>query len=388
MVRSMNEEELMSYLIPYCKKELSGEELLKLEQWLEEKEEHRQTFDRMVAVYKQGRRVGIWKAVNEKQAWVRISGQLASSRKPIRKLGWLKYAAIVFILFGAGLMYTILQNLEQNQELSVAQILPGRQKAILMLSDGREIALNNDTTCVFTEENGARITLGGQERIVYQAGNQESEKLVYNTIRVPRGGEYSLVLSDGTRVWLNAETELTYPAVFGAGERKLVLKGEACFDVVRDTTRPFIVESTYNRVEVLGTRFNVSAYASMSSVKTTLLRGSVRVSNGQDQLILIPGQQAICHGNGIEKCEVDAQAVTAWVNGTFEFENMSLGEITDQLGRWYDIDFLFMKPGLREITFTGAATRYRELGFLLQMLEQLADVRFQIENKVIKVSEK
>lgn len=203
---------------------------------------------------------------------------------------------------------------------------------------------------------------------------------------MPRGGEYSLVLSDGTRVWLNAETELTYPTVFGKGERKLMLKGEACFEVVTDTARPFIVESFYNRVEVLGTRFNVSAYTGKSAVKTTLLRGKVKVSNRKGQLVLSPGEQAVCLEEEIEKCEVDARAVAAWVDGTFEFENMSLGEITDQLGRWYDVDFVFADQQLKAITFTGAATRYRELDFVLRMLEELARVRFQLENKTIRVS--
>ena len=205
--------------------------------------------------------------------------------------------------------------------------------------------------------------------------------MAYNTITVPRGGEYSLVLSDGTRVWLNAETELTYPTVFGKGERKLMLKGEACFEVVTDTARPFIVESFYNRVEVLGTRFNVSAYTGKSAVKTTLLRGKVKVSNRKGQLVLSPGEQAVCLEEEIEKCEVDARAVAAWVDGTFEFENMSLGEITDQLGRWYDVDFVFADQQLKAITFTGAATRYRELDFVLRMLEELARVRFQLEIK-------
>ena len=165
-----------------------------------------------------------------------------------------------------------------------------------------------------------------------------------------------------------------------------MLKGEACFEVVTDTARPFIVESFYIRVEVLGTRFNVSAYTGKSAVKTTLLRGKVKVSNRKGQLVLSPGEQAVCLEEEIEKCEVDARAVAAWVDGTFEFENMSLGEITDQLGRWYDVDFVFADPQLKAITFTGAATRYRELDFVLRMLEELARVRFQLENKTIRVS--
>ena len=120
-------------------------------------------------------------------------------------------------------LYYSLQQLQESRETALSQIVPGSRKAVLRLSDGREVTLEKETTCVLTEEDGTRISVGGQEHIVYQAVSQEQEKLAYNTITVPRGGEYSLVLSDGTRVWLNAETELTYPTVFGKGERKLML---------------------------------------------------------------------------------------------------------------------------------------------------------------------
>ena len=223
-------------------------------------------------------RIDRWK---EEQAWEQISCRLSASPRKRRRLWkeWWKQVAILILLLGSGLLYYSLQQLQESRETALSQIVPGSRKAVLRLSDGREVTLEKETTCVLTEEDGTRISVGGQEHIVYQAVSQEQEKLAYNTITVPRGGEYSLVLSDGTRVWLNAETELTYPTVFGKGERKLMLKGEACFEVVTDTARPFIVESFYNRVEVLGTRFNVSAYTGKSAVKTTLLRGKVKVSN-------------------------------------------------------------------------------------------------------------
>ena len=312
----MNEEELVSYVVRYCKHELSEEEYRFLQRWLEEKQENRQTFREWVRTYRQGRKVGCWDGIQEEQAWEQISCRLSASPRKRRRLWkeWWKQVAILILLLGSGLLYYSLQQLQESRETALSQIVPG------------------------------------------------------------------------TRVWLNAETELTYPTVFGKGERKLMLKGEACFEVVTDTARPFIVESFYNRVEVLGTRFNVSAYTGKSAVKTTLLRGKVKVSNRKGQLVLSPGEQAVCLEEEIEKCEVDARAVAAWVDGTFEFENMSLGEITDQLGRWYDVDFVFADPQLKAITFTGAATRYRELDFVLRMLEELARVRFQLENKTIRVS--
>lgn len=189
-------------------------------------------------------------------------------------------------------------------------------------------------------------------------------------------------------MWLNSETELTYPAVFSKQERHLILKGEAFFEVARDTSRPFIVESRHNRVEVLGTRFNVSAYDDLSPVKTTLLQGSVKITNGHDHLLLHPGEQAECSENRLESHPVDAKMIASWVYGTFEFENMPLAEITDQLGRWYDVDFLYENTALKAITFTGAATRYKDLGFMLSMLEQLSGVRFIITGKTIRVVDK
>ena len=316
----MNEEELVSYVVRYCKHELSEEEYRFLQRWLEEKQENRQTFREWVRTYRQGRKVGCWDGIQEEQAWEQISCRLSASPRKRRRLWkeWWKQVAILILLLGSGLLYYSLQQLQESRETALSQIVPGSRKAVLRLSD--------------------------------------------------------------------AETELTYPTVFGKGERKLMLKGEACFEVVTDTARPFIVESFYNRVEVLGTRFNVSAYTGKSAVKTTLLRGKVKVSNRKGQLVLSPGEQAVCLEEEIEKCEVDARAVAAWVDGTFEFENMSLGEITDQLGRWYDVDFVFADPQLKAITFTGAATRYRELDFVLRMLEELARVRFQLENKTIRVS--
>lgn len=380
----MDEESLLMYTIAYCKGELTEEDYVRLKQWVAEKEENQEKFEHLLQSYKRGRRVGCWQAVDERQAWEQISGRIVPVvvRPPWRI--WWRYAAVLILLVSSGALYYFLQ-IRHSEDLVSAQIEPGRQKAILRLSDGSEYSLNPDTTYMLTEENGARIEFGGQEHITYHVAEADREHLIFNTIIVPRGGEYSLILADGSKVWLNAESELTYPAVFAKGERKVKLKGEACFEVVKDSLRPFIVESRYNQVEVLGTRFNISAYNDYDPVRTTLIRGKVRVSNEHETLVLNPGQQSVCHKEDIEIRDVDTDVVVAWVHGTFEFENMSLGEITDQLGRWYNVHFLYMAPELREITFTGAATRYRELEFILSMLEQLAEVHFIVKGNAIQV---
>lgn len=383
----MTEEQLVTYITGYCRHELSHAELLELKGWLEENAEHRQEFDHLMEKYKAARRVGCWDAIQEEKAWNNITQQLLTTRKTQIIRGW-RYAAVILILIGLGTVYYALHSDTACDDTYAMQFAPGCRKAILRLSNGQEVNLTADTNCVLTEKNGARITVGGQEHIIYDAEGSNREELVYNTIIVPRGGEYSLVLADGSRVWLNSETELTYPAVFSKQERHLILKGEAFFEVARDTSRPFIVESRHNRVEVLGTRFNVSAYDDLSTVKTTLLQGSVKITNGHDHLLLRPGEQAVCSENGLESHPVDAKMIASWVYGTFEFENMTLAEITDQLGRWYDVDFRYENTALKAITFTGAATRYKDLGFMLSMLEQLSGVRFIVIGKTIRVVDK
>ena len=359
---------------------LSPEEKGKLEDWINESEEHRLLFCKIkkqlsineIRNYLQTDVEDAWKKVREKTFG-------APAVRPRRVLKWLKYAAVVIpVSLSLSLWYAWKEKME-NKQATVACLSP-----VLTLDNGEKYQLDpEEQTEIYVDEEVKAYQAGGG--LIYDTTARQEENK-YNRIEVPRGSEYWIVLPDGTRVWLNAETELTYPTVFGKGERKLMLKGEACFEVVTDTARPFIVESFYNRVEVLGTRFNVSAYTGKSAVKTTLLRGKVKVSNRKGQLVLSPGEQAVCLEEEIEKCEVDARAVAAWVDGTFEFENMSLGEITDQLGRWYDVDFVFADPQLKAITFTGAATRYRELDFVLRMLEELARGRFQLENKTIRVS--
>ena len=359
---------------------LSPEEKGKLEDWINESEEHRLLFCKIkkqlsineIRNYLQTDVEDAWKKVREKTFG-------APPVRPRIRPKWLKYAAVVLpVLLSITLWYTWKEEMK-NKQATVARLNP-----VLTLDNGEKYQLDpEEQTEIYVNEEVKAYQAGGG--LIYDTTARQEENK-YNRIEVPRGSEYWIVLPDGTRVWLNAETELTYPTVFGKGERKLMLKGEACFEVVTDTARPFIVESFYNRVEVLGTRFNVSAYTGKSAVKTTLLRGKVKVSNRKGQLVLSPGEQAVCLKEEIEKCEVDARAVAAWVDGTFEFENMSLGEITDQLGRWYDVDFVFADPQLKAITFTGAATRYRELDFVLRMLEELARVRFQLENKTIRVS--
>ncbi|MEG2278150.1 MAG: DUF4974 domain-containing protein [Odoribacter sp.] len=383
----MDQNKLTELVLSYVKKEITPEDYQILLQWVQESPSHQQLFNQIVQIYRNSRQIDCWDQIDEKQAWQQISNHLSrpAIKRPHHIRQWLSYAATFILLLSTIITFYFVQNRSTYEQSSIVQIIPGTKKAILYLSDGSQKMLSNDSTQILTEKNGTIIEFTKEHQIAYHSNNQTSDTIVYNTIVVPRGGEYSMILVDGTKVWLNAESELKYPIVFNKEKREVFLKGEAYFEVQKETNRPFLVQSKYNRIEVLGTKFNVSAYENNSSISTTLLQGCVKVSNSHTNCILKPGEQAISNKQNLQIQKVDASIFTSWVKGIFEFEDMPLGEITEQLGRWYDIEFIYADNNFRTINFTGAATRYKDLNFILDMIEQISKVKFTIIGKSILI---
>ena len=198
-----------------------------------------------------------------------------------------------------------------------------------------------------------------------------------NQLIVPRGGEYRITLSDGTRVWLNAASVLTFPPVFAGNERKVRLVGEAFFEVTPDTARPFIVATARMDIKVLGTSFNVSVYEDEETVHTTLVKGSVEVQPVQQEAIMLkPGEQACLAGNRMTAKAVNTSQFTSWIDGKFMFCNTALEEISKQISRWYDVDIFFSSEQVKTICFTGAILRFEPLEELIRMIENTSNVRF------------
>jgi ferric-dicitrate binding protein FerR (iron transport regulator) len=255
------------------------------------------------------------------------------------------------------------------------------------------VYLDSSETGLLASQAGMRLEKKDDGSIVYQSTpgvTEPVDAMLYNEIRTPRGGQYQVVLSDGTHVWLNAETTLRFPVSFKGRERKVDLSGEAYFEVAKDAGRPFRVMTTGSLVEVYGTHFNVNAYADEASVRTTLLEGSVAVgaavggSPGKVQM-LSPGQQASVKVDG--SVEVDDRADTeeaiAWKNGRFQFNSADIRSIMRQIARWYDAEVVF--EGHPELHFTGQITRRDEVSRVLQMMEMTGEVRFRIEGRRIYV---
>jgi transmembrane sensor len=279
-------------------------------------------------------------------------------------------------------------NVEQND------IKPGHEGAILVLSNGRQVVLDSAANgTVATEGQSQVVKKNGQ--LVYEAGGVAAEE-VFHTMITPRGRQYSLLLGDGTRVWLNAESSIHFPAVFVGKERRVRVTGEVYFEVSAAQSSksgeriPFMVEAGGMQVEVLGTRFNINAYQDEPVLKTTLLEGRVKLSAvgvpGQAApsrtIVLRPGEQGRLTGNNLEVQEaVDLEQVIAWKNGLFHFENDDLGSILKQLQRWYDFEASYESPVNGR--YSGVMKRQQNVSQVLSKIEMAGGVRFSIQQKKV-----
>ena len=234
----------------------------------------------------------------------------------------------------------------------------------------------------------ATLILGNGEQV--SIGDSSSQTIAVaggTTIVVPRGGEYELVLADGTRVWLNSESRLTYPVRFTGELREVKMEGEICFDVARKEEQPFVVRTADLAVKVLGTLFNMEAYPEDSRVTTTLVRGKVEVAVGDKTQVLQPDQQLAVEAGRFTLKQVVAEDYIGWTNGLFHFTEASLEEIMTKLARWYDVEFFFAKPDLKEAHFSLDIQRYENIATILSKLEKTGRARFRVSGKTVVIEQ-
>ena len=269
----------------------------------------------------------------------------------------------------------------------VKPILPGGPKAVLYLSDGQVVDLNQVVDSVIVDRNsGQEIVFAKDVNTLNYSqittSNEEKSELVYNRIEVPRGGEYMLVLSDGTKVWLNSETRLEYPLVFGSNSRDVRLSGEAYFEVTKDEARRFNVQMEEATIEVTGTSFNASCYPEDGWCDAVLESGKINLRTGHG---LTPVEVGECVSYDIVSGKVRVEKVdlkyfTAWRYGTFYFYNTPLSDIVRKLERWYNVNFKFADESLRDVCFSGAALRSKPIDFMLELLASTQSLKFDIQS--------
>jgi len=313
---------------------------------------------------------------------------------PLRKIA---VAAAVILLIGSIAFFAdkvYLNKSSKRQEIVVHNkprlILPGSNKAVLTLNNGKQIALDSSSTGLIANDGDATVQkqAGGQLKYTAIQAKPIADKIAYNTLSTPRGGQYKILLPDGTKVWLNAASRITYPTVFTGNDREVSIKGEVYFEVAHNAAKPFIVKTDNNmQVRVLGTHFDVNAYSDENIIKTTLLEGSVKVTSASDEQMLKPGEQMQLSGNGRLKVvkDVDMESIMGWKEGVFNFNDADITFIMRQLSRWYDIDVVYNGAMPKDL-FTAIISRNNNISQVLSMLESTLRVHFNIQNRTIYVS--
>jgi len=314
--------------------------------------------------------------------------------KRIISLKWASIAAC-FLLILAAVVHFHLKNailrkpvLAHFKKQLKNDAAPGSDKALLTLSDGSQIVLNDAKNGVITSQGHTKINKEKNNQLVYEAPvSQVNSPVVYNTISTPKGGQFQIVLSDGSKVWLNAASSITFPTTFSKSERLVTISGEVYFEVTKNPHRPFKVVAGKQTVEVLGTHFNINVYDDERTIKTTLVEGSVKVSAGGETSVLKPDQQSAISHNGSNVIiikTVDTENVLAWTNGNFEFEKAEVSDIMRQAARWYDVTVKY-EGALSPRRFTDSISRNVNLSELLKMLKYTG-VNFKIEGKTVIVT--
>ena len=361
----------------------------KLNAWLEEDARNKDLYRRILEVENFSTRDMYAKRLDVEHTWDALKEQLAGQRKR-RSLfsSWqIGVAASVILLVGIGLYWGFNKKPKVKQVEVAAHVEMGGAKAILVTSRGDEIVLQDSSVQLITL-GGGMVAKNDGVQVSYKEneGAGKEDVLEYNTIRVPRGGEYKLFLSDNTEVFLNSDSEIRFPVKFGKGKRDVFLRGEAFFVVTKDASRPFVVNANDKMsVEVLGTQFNLQAYPDDAFVETTLNEGAVRVFNGKQGVRLRPDEQAVYDEGKFTVRKVDASSYSAWKEGRFMLLNHSLENIMTRLARWYNIDIFWENPEVTEYHFSGELARYEDFTEILRMLELATRVHFEVKDRTVFV---
>ncbi|ACU64133.1 FecR family protein [Chitinophaga pinensis] len=295
-------------------------------------------------------------------------------------------AAVVAGLIATGVYYISRTDKQVTPVVAVKQkpLLPGSNKAMLTLADGTVIPLDSAKNGALAQQGNTQIT-NTNGRLSYNGG-ATGEKVMYNTVVTPHGGQYQLTLADGSRVWLNAASSIRFPTAFTGNDRTVEITGEAYFEIMQQADKPFHVKVNEVQVNVLGTSFNIMAYQDEQAVKTTLVEGAVQLKHGNDASLLKPGLQASLSAKDdhFVVSPADMEQTLAWKEGKFRFRNTNIRTIMRQLSRWYDIQVSY-QGDVSDIDLTGVLSRREEAGNLLTALEATQRVQFEVSGNNVTV---
>ena len=364
------------------KGQLSESEERQLSDWRKASGENERAFQRMISedFYTVG--MERLETYDYRVAYGRFLQRKYQQRRKRRFLINVARVAAVVLPFIIALVLYVGLNRDEEQTLRpslATNILPGTSKAVLTLANGQMNPKGKEAADSTIITDGTQINASGSG-VTYASGG-ESESIVYNKLEIPRGGEFCLTLSDGTRVWLNSETSIQYPVAFGAKERRVFVQGEAYFEVTADASMPFIVETKHLQINVLGTSFNISAYPDESH-HATLAKGKIKAIYEEKQVILSPGEQALLTDSGMIVHAVDIATYTSWKERRFVFKNKPLQEVARDLERWYNVR-LTIRQDAQPIRLTANLPKYENIEKILHIIENIARVKCETNDQEI-----
>ena len=319
--------------------------------------------------------------IDKRKAWNQV--------RPARKISLirtlLKFAAIMILPLSLGVFLLIRENKQEKVVYAEVPVQPGRKQAVLTLSSGQQVMLAD--TIVHVNEKGMVISNFPDKELVYKIMNDTMKtETIYNTVTVPRGGEYKLVLADGTIVWLNSDSHIRYPVTFSGNTRQVELEGEAYFEVAKDVEKPFIVRMNEYNVRVTGTQFNVRNYLN-ESLATTLVEGGVQIERKGKVDRLRPGQQAVLENNEIRIRVVNVEEQVAWRHGAFGFTQCRLENIMEELARWYDVDVFYMNQQVKDYHFSAWFKRSSSINEVINILEKTKKISLDLKGRILTVKD-
>ena len=385
----MNRNEKEIRIRDYLSGELNREEEREFNQWLERDSDAQRIFKDQVKQEHLLRWTRRWKAIDDEIAQKLVMKRVSSRRL---RIGFLKYVAVLFLLFTFAFIAWNRLHVDPKPTTLAVISIPEENVPILKLASGEEISISSSNSKIVHSTQRVDVSLTDSGRLEYVAKkNVNSNHLEYNTLVVPRGCEFNLVLADGSRVWLNAGSSLKYPETFSNKERRVYLEGEAYFEVKHDEKTPFIVNTESMDLQVLGTSFNIKAYKEESKIITTLVTGKIRqkFSQLEESITLTPSRQSVFDRNSkkVETQQADIREVLAWKEGKIIANNERLEDIFLQLSRWYDFNVVYTQPSLKDLRFYLHSNRYAEIQTILEHLQTTNGVRFTCVEKTIYVSQ-
>ena len=372
----------------------NDEEQRTLREWLSVSTRNKKIYDEFKDGKRLEQKIVESQQINWKNDYQHFITKRQRTRKNRRMKTIIRYAAILTLpIVAAGIF--LLQKNDRQTIVSISEVIkPGEHKAVLITGGGERITLSDSTLSPIQEQNGmiVNVTNNKVSYILPEDSLCTQGSPIFNTLQIPRGGEYFLTLADGTEVWLNAETEIRYPVQFTGDKRVVYLDGEAYFTVAPDKNKPFTVVSTHASVSVLGTQFNFRAYPDERDVQTTLVSGSVIMQSEKykQQIKLVPGEQGVLEKNSAKlmKQEVNTYLYTAWQDGRFAFRDARLEDLFNILARWYDLSVFYQSPEAKDIRFTGDLNKTDDFKSILKIIEQNERVIFTVNQRTVFIQAK